>query len=110
MNGDKKANKVQARQNTVVYKRDIVKGVAKQTRYSQKAIADILDAAMKEIQHRVRKGSRVAFPGFGTFYVQQRGESTARNFKTQEIMQVPAVKIPKFRAGSIFKRAVRGTK
>jgi nucleoid DNA-binding protein len=44
-----------------MYKTDVVRVVARQTRYSQKAVAEIIDAVHGVIKESLRKGEPVVF-------------------------------------------------
>ena len=44
--------------------------------------------------------------GFGNFQVAQRKASTGRNPRTGAAVQIPASRVPKFRAGKALKEAV----
>jgi len=45
--------------------------------------------------------------GFGTFQIIERKARRGRNPQTGEIIQIPAKKVPKFRAGKKLKEVVK---
>ena len=51
-------------------------------------------------------GTEVRLVGFGTFSVTDRRASEGRNPRTGEKIQIPACKVPKFKAGKALKDAV----
>ena len=55
----------------------------------------------------MKKGDEVSIAGFGAFVVKHRKARTARNPKTGAAVNVPAMKVPKFKAGKGLKDAVR---
>lgn len=67
------------------------------------AVESFLDIILKELG----KGGEVGFPGFGTFKVVDRKARMGVNPKTGEKIQIAASKKPKFRAGKLFKEAVK---
>lgn len=67
----------------------------------------IVDAVFDSIEKCLKKGEEVSVAGFGTFVVKQRKARTARNPKTGATVQVPATRVPKFRAGKGLKDAVK---
>jgi DNA-binding protein HU-beta len=54
-----------------------------------------------------RKGEEVSIAGLGIFAVKTRAARTARNPRTGETVQVPSMKVPKFRAAKALKDAVK---
>ncbi len=89
-------------------KDELVKRIAKNTRYPQKTVLEVLNTATKEIRNGLKEGKRVQLIGFGTFYVSKRGESKVRHIKTKEVITVPPRNVAKFRAGDLLRKAVRG--
>jgi len=55
----------------------------------------------------MKRGDEVSIAGFGTFVAKQRKARQARNPKTGATVNVPAMKVPKFKAGKGLKDAVR---
>jgi nucleoid DNA-binding protein len=93
-----------------IYIADIVRETAKRHRYPQTTVSGVLASALKEIRRAVAQGNRVQITGFGTFYPSKRPASRAKNFKTKETMEVPAMTVARFTAGNVFRKAVRRKK
>ena len=91
-----------------MYKTDLVRRVAKETRLGQRIVSDVLDASHRLIEETLRAGETVTFPGFGTFYASQRQAARVRSVRTGEPVEVPARRVAAFRAGAVLKRAVAG--
>jgi nucleoid DNA-binding protein len=91
-----------------MFKTDIVKRAAAETRLSQRIVSDVINASLRLIEQSLREGRTVTFPGFGTFYSRNLKEGQARDFKTGLLMTYPAREIAAFKPGAILKRAVRG--
>ena len=51
-------------------------------------------------------GEKVQMVGFGVFDVKERGVRIGRNPKTREEIEIPASKVPFFKAGKALKDAV----
>ncbi len=83
---------------------DVVSGSAK---ISKAAAAQSIDSCISEIIKALKKGEKVTLVGFGTFSVSKRKARRGRNPKTGAEIKIPAMKIPKFRAGKALKSAVR---
>jgi DNA-binding protein HU-beta len=70
---------------------------------SEQAVETMIDA----IVNSLKKGEEVSIAGLGIFSVKQRAARTARNPRTGEMVQVKAMKVPKFRAAKALKDAVK---
>jgi DNA-binding protein HU-beta len=91
-----------------MYKTEVVRRIAKQTRLSRRAVNDVLGASHRLIGESLRAGETVTFPGFGTFYTGQRKAGTVRHVRTGQTVDVPARRVAAFRVGDVLKRAVAG--
>ena len=65
-----------------------------------------LDASIASVSEALKKGDTVTLVGFGTFAVKERAARTGRNPKTGEPLNIPASKVPSFKAGKGLKDAV----
>ena len=54
------------------------------------------------------KGDDVAMIGFGTFGLKERAARKGRNPQTGQEIDIPAAKLPNFKAGKQLKEAVNG--
>ena len=55
----------------------------------------------------MNKTELVAAVGFGTFEVKERAARTGKNPRTGEAIEIPASKVPSFKAGAALKNAVK---
>lgn len=67
-----------------------------------------MDALMDAIVGTMKEGGEVSIAGFGVFSVRDRAARMARNPRTGEPIQVPAMRVPKFKAAKGLKDAIRG--
>ena len=58
-----------------------------------------VDIFFDEISARLAEGGRVELRGFGTFSTRDRDARTGRNPRTGETVDVPAKRVPYFKAG-----------
>jgi len=70
---------------------------------AEEAVGALFDA----ITASLKRGEEVSIAGLGIFSVKARAARSARNPRTGEMVQVPAMKIPKFRAAKALKEAVK---
>lgn len=67
----------------------------------------VVDTVIDTIVGSLKKGEEVSISGLGIFSVKARAARTARNPRTGEAVNVPAMKVPKFRAAKALKDAVK---
>jgi len=80
-------------------KTELIEQVSNKTKLSKRDVGNIVNVIVKTIINTLKEGEKVSLVGFGTFQVIQRKARTGVNPQTGETIQVPAKKIPKFRAG-----------
>lgn len=67
----------------------------------------VVDTLFDTITASLKKGEEVSVAGFGIFTVKARAARTARNPRTGESVNVPAMKVPKFKAAKALKDSVK---
>lgn len=72
--------------------------------------AEAVDTLFDFIIRSVQSGERVTVTGFGTFEPRARAARTARNPRTGAAVTVPEATVPAFRAGTLFRDVVAGTR
>lgn len=93
--------------NTTMYRTDLVRRVAKNTRLSQRLVSEVMSSTLEEVERSLAKGEQVQLLGFGTFYTRNRAESQALDFKTKERIKIPSMRVAGFKPSSLLKKAVR---
>lgn len=82
--------------------------VVNETMGGTKADAErAVDALFNTVVETLKQGGEVSVAGFGVFSAKERAARTARNPRTGEAIQVPAMRVPKFRAAKGLKDAVK---
>jgi len=66
-----------------------------------------VDAVFECVEKAMKDGDQVSVAGFGIFEAKMRAAREARNPRTGEAVQVPAMRVPKFRAAKALKDAVK---
>lgn len=87
-------------------KNDLIDRVAEKVGMSKVMTGKAVEAFLETITGSLKTGSEVRLVGFGTFTVSRRKASEGRNPRTGEKIQIPASKVPKFRAGQGLRAAV----
>ena len=89
-------------------KDEIVSAVAAKTDISKKDTENVVGAILETIVKALTEGEKVTFTGFGTFSVSRREARTGVNPQhPEQKIQIPAMNVPKFKAGKSLKDAVR---
>lgn len=73
---------------------------------SKAAARRAVDVALQAIMDAVAKGESVTLARFGTFRPAMRKAGRRFNPRTRQPIQVPAKKVPRFKAGKRFKQLV----
>ncbi|MBI2450913.1 MAG: HU family DNA-binding protein [Parcubacteria group bacterium] len=68
---------------------------------------DAINAVFDAITSAMGKGDDVAISGFGTFKVTKRAARQGVNPRTGAKISIPAMNVPKFKAGKGLKEAVK---
>ena len=84
-------------------KMELVAAVAEQAEISKKDAENAVKAFTDVIADELKKGGKVQLVGFGTFEVSERAAREGRNPQSGKMMQIPASKAPKFKAGKALK-------
>lgn len=87
-------------------KNDLIASVASRTGLSKADAAKAIDATLSSVTASLSGGTEVRLVGFGTFSVSNRRASQGRNPRTGAVIQIPACRVPKFKAGKALKQAV----
>jgi len=87
-------------------KAELINAVAEKAALSKKDSEAAVAAALETITAALAEGEEVRLVGFGTFEVKKREARMGLNPKTKEAIQIPASKVPAFKAGKALKDAV----
>ncbi len=88
-------------------KTDLVNAVAEKAELSKKDAGKAVDAIFESVTDSLKNGEKVQIIGFGNFEVRDRSARKGRNPQTGEEIQIPASKVPAFKAGKALKDAVK---
>lgn len=87
-------------------KAELIAKIAKDAGISKVAAGKALDSGISAVMKSVASGRSVTLTGFGTFSASNRKARTGRNPQTGATIRIPAMRVPKFRAGKEFKQLV----
>ncbi len=91
-------------------KTELIAQVAEKTGLSKKdselAVNLAVNASLETITETLVQGEKVQLVGFGAFDVKERGVRMGRNPKTKKEIEIPASRVPQFKAGKALKEAV----
>ena len=87
-------------------KTELIAEVALKAGLSKKDAEKALNATIDVITEALAGGDKVQLVGFGGFEVKSREARMGRNPKTKEAIEIPATKLPVFKAGKALKDKV----
>lgn len=87
-------------------KTELAAAVAAKAQITKKQADQILNATFDSIKQALVEGDKVQLIGFGTFEIRDRAARKGRNPQTNEEIDIPASKLPSFKAGKALKEAV----
>jgi DNA-binding protein HU-beta len=88
-------------------KSDLIDKVATEAKIPRAAAERALNSFTASITEVLKQGGKMTLPGFGTFLTSNRSARKGRNPRTGQEIEIPAVRIPKFKAGKGLKDAIR---
>ena len=92
--------------NYIMNKTELVAAVAEKIGMTKKDTERVINAAIDTITENLTKGEKVSLSGFGIFEVKDREARVGRNPRTKETIQIPATRMPVFKASKTLKDAV----
>jgi DNA-binding protein HU-beta len=90
----------------LVNKAELIDRVAGAVGVEKNKAEGVLDAFFSTLTTSVKRGDKVAWPGFGSFSMSQRAARTGRNPRTGQPVAIKASKAMKFTASSTLKAAL----
>ena len=87
-------------------KTELIAAVAEKATISKKDAENAVSAVIASITESLAGGEKVQIAGFGTFEQRQRNARTGCDPRTGKSIEIPASKVPAFKAGKGFKDVV----
>lgn len=89
-------------------KAELAQALSEKLNISKREAEDMLNAFVELTITTLQKGDEVVLTGFGAFSAKTRAARTGVNPQNPtEKIQIPAVKVPKFKAGKALKDALK---
>lgn len=88
-------------------KTDLISEVAEKTGLTKKDSEKAFNALIETVKSTLQKGEKVQIIGFGSYEVKNRDTRKGRNPQTGEEIEIPATRVPVFKAGKQLKDAVK---
>ena len=89
-------------------KAELVGKLANKSKLSKKQAVDVVNAITQSISDSLAGGNKVEIRGFGSFVIRERNARIAHNPRSREIVEVPAKRVPFFKAGNDLRKVVDG--
>ena len=90
-------------------KAELIDVIAQRIQITKKQAEEGVDCITQPVTDTIKAGGEVTITGFGAFSAKQRAGRTGVNPRNPtEKIQIPAVTVPKFKAGKALKDALKG--
>ena len=87
-------------------KTELIAAVSQVAGLTKKDTERVINAALDAITASLVEGEKVQLSGFGTFEVKDREARIGRNPHTKEAIDIPATRVPSFKASQALKDTV----
>ena len=87
-------------------KTELIAAVAESAGLTKKDTERVLNAAIDAITASLVKGEKVQISGFGSFETKEREARVGRNPHTKEAIEIPATRVPSFKASKALKDTI----
>ena len=87
-------------------KTELIAAVAEKVGITKKDAERVVNATIETIETNLVKGEKVSISGFGIFEVKAREARVGRNPRTKETIQIPATRLPAFKASKTLKDTI----
>src|SRR5436190_3073229 len=87
-------------------KADLVNDVANAAELTKKDAERLVEIVFESIIDSLNSGEKIELRGFGSFRVRSRGARRGRNPKTGDPVDIPAKRVPYFKAGKELKELI----
>ena len=85
---------------------ELIGAMAEKSGLPKKSCETALNAMTEAVIDALKDDDKVQLVGFGSFEVKNRAARTGRNPRTNEPVEIPAAKLPVFKAGKALKDAI----
>ena len=87
-------------------KTELIAAVAEKAGMTKKDAERVINATVDTITESLVKGDKVQLSGFGIFEAKTREARVGRNPRTKQTIQIPATRLPAFKASKTLKDTV----
>ena len=98
-----KTHELEQKRGNTMNKTELIAVVAQSAGLTKKDSERVLNAAFDAMTAALVKGEKVQLSGFGTFEIKEREARVGRNPHTKEAIEIPATKVPVFKASKALK-------
>ena len=81
-------------------KTEFINAVAEKSGLSKVDAKKAVDAFVETVTSELKAGGKIALLGFGSFSVAEKSDRKGVNPRTKEVLDIPARKVVKFKAGA----------
>ncbi len=90
---------------------ELIEAISGKTNVAKKEVEDVIDGMLDVIIAKLKDNEEVTLTGFGAFSARTRkGRIGVNPRNPSEKIEIPPVRVPKFKAGKNLKEALKGSK
>jgi DNA-binding protein HU-beta len=91
-------------------KSELINELSEETAFSKKDVTRVIDSLIRVVGRTLKKGEKVSLTGFGAFWLSRRPARKGINPSTKERINLPAVTVPRFKAGKNLREVVKAVR
>ncbi|MFH0776209.1 MAG: HU family DNA-binding protein [Patescibacteria group bacterium] len=89
-------------------RQELIDALAAKLGLSKRLVTEVLEGLIATITSELKQGKNVTVTGFGTFRVSKRAARSGVSPRNpNQRIEIPALKVPAFRAGKTLKDSIR---
>ncbi len=89
-------------------RQELIDALSAKIGLSKRLVTEVLEGLIATITEELKKGNNVTVTGFGTFRVSNRAARSGVSPRNpNQRIEIPALKVPAFRAGKTLKDSIR---
>ena len=89
-------------------KSQLIDTISEKIKIEKKNVSSVIETLLETITNTLKSGGEISLTGFGVFKAKKRAERMGVNpQKPEQKIKIPAVTVPKFKAGKSLKDALK---
>ena len=91
-------------------KSQLIEAISEETCFNKKDVIKVLSSLTRIVERTLKKGGKVSITSFGTYCLSSRPRRMGVNPYNKSKIELPAIYVPRFKAGKHLREAVKSVK